>query len=114
MPLLFDSSPPTSTGVWISVAAHAFDFELQAAVVEQQDVARLDVLRQILVVEADAFLVAELAVGVEDEAVADDQRDLAVVELADADLRALQVAEDADRAPEPLAAISRTAVARAM
>jgi hypothetical protein len=74
------------------MAAHAGDLELQAAVVEQQDVAMTDVLGQILVVEADALLVAERALGVEDEGFAGDQRDLAVLELADADLRPLQVA----------------------
>ena len=49
------------------LAAHAGDFELQAAVVEEQDVAIDDVLGQVLVIEADAFLVAERALGVEDE-----------------------------------------------
>ena len=49
------------------VADHALHGELEAAVVEQQHVARLHVLGQVLVVEADALGVAELAAGVEDE-----------------------------------------------
>jgi len=79
------------------LAAHAGDFELQATVVEQQDVAIDDILGQVLVIEADAVLVAHGAGGVEDEGGADDQRDLVALELADANLRTLQVAKDADR-----------------
>jgi len=78
------------------LAAHAEHFQLQPAVVEQQDVAKADVLRQVLVVEADPLLAAHRAGGVEDELVVDGQRDLAFLEFADANLRPLQVAEDAD------------------
>jgi len=78
------------------LAAHQHDFQLQAAVVEQQDVAADHVLGQVLVVEADPLLVAERAGCIEDETVADGQSDLAALEFADADLRPLQVAQDAD------------------
>ena len=44
------------------------------------------------------MLVAELALGVEHEFVAGGERDLVVPEAADADLRALQVDQHADRA----------------
>ena len=79
------------------LADHPIDLEDDAPVVEQQHVARAHVLGQVLVVEADAFLVAELAARVEDEVIAVLEKDLAFLELADADLRALQVGEDADR-----------------
>ena len=79
------------------LADDVVDVEHDAAIVEQQHVARTDVVRQVLVIEADAQLVAEFALGVENEAVADFERDLAFLELADADLRPLQVGEDADR-----------------
>ena len=78
------------------VAAHEQYLELEAAVVEQQDVAADYVLGQVLVIEADALLVAERTGRVENEGVADAQRDFVVLELADPDLRTLQVAEDAD------------------
>jgi hypothetical protein len=97
MPLLFDSSPPTFTMVNL-VADDLVDDQHDQAVVEQQVVARPHVARQRLVVEADAFLVAQLAVvaplGVEDERIAVDQFDLAFFELADADLRTLHVGHD--------------------
>ena len=74
------------------------DLELDEAVVEQQDVARLHVLGQLLVGAADHFLVAGLAVvrGVERERLAVLEVDLVVSEALDADLRATEVREDAD------------------
>jgi hypothetical protein len=81
---------------------HALDPHDHPAVVEQQRVAGLHVVHEVLVVEPDPGLVAELAVDVEGEAVALDQLDLAGAELADADLRALQVREHPDVAPEPV------------
>lgn len=77
------------------MATDAFDDQFEPAIVEQQDVAIDDVFRQVLVIEADAFLIAELALRIEDEGFADDEHDLVVLELADANLRPLQVAEDA-------------------
>ena len=82
------------------LAAHAGHFEFQAAIVEEQDVAIDDILGQVLVIEADTFLVAERALGVEDEFFAGHEGDPACLEFADANLRPLQVAQDADRAPE--------------
>jgi hypothetical protein len=81
------------------------------AVVQQQHGAARNILRQLLVIEADAFGVAELAFGVENELLAGFQRNLAVRELADADLRSLQVRHDRDLGAE-LVRASRTIRAR--
>ena len=97
MPLLFDSSPPTTTVVCTSSPLHRVDRQAQQAVVEEQRVAGPHVARQLLVVEADALARAELGPGgVEDELLAGDERRLAAFDLADADLRALQVGHDRD------------------
>ncbi len=80
------------------VAHDLFDIEHDLAVVKKQHVAGMHVARQLLVVKTHAPLVSDLAVGVEHEGVAWTQGDLAVLELSDPDLRALQVAHDADRA----------------
>ena len=75
-------------------SAHVGHFENDLAVVEQQERAGIHVLRQLLVVEADALAVADLGRGIEHEMLALLERDLAFLELADADLRPLQIAED--------------------
>ena len=80
------------------VALDPFHLEFDAAIVEQQHVARAHVARQFLIVQTDALLIAELAIGVENESVPRLERDFAAAELADADLRALQIAHDAHRA----------------
>jgi len=72
--------------------------EHDQAVVEQQRVARPHVLRQAFVIEADALVVAQLAAGVQDELRTRLEHCLAMLELADADLRPLQVHQYADRA----------------
>jgi hypothetical protein len=95
------------------MAAHARDLEFQSTIVEQQNVAADHVFGQILVVEADAFLIAERTLRIENEGFADDQRDLAALELADPDFRPLQVAEDADSAAM-LGSGSRMPSARAL
>ncbi len=77
-------------------ADHTHNVEHDQAVVEQQHVIRPQVARQIRVIEADAFVIAQFTAGVEDERVARDQRDLAVLELAHANLRALQVGHQRD------------------
>ena len=110
MPLLLDSSPPWRTTQWISRAVDVLDVHDDAAVVEQQHVAGGDVVDQFGVVEADAVAVAERAVGVEDEVLARLEQHLAAGELADADLRALQVGHDADGAAAALASRSRSGV----
>ncbi len=81
------------------VAHDLFDFELDLAVVKKQHVAGPHVARQLLVVQADAAVDPDLAVGIEHEGIPRIQSDLAVLELADPDLRALQIAHDADRTP---------------
>jgi hypothetical protein len=69
-----------------------------STIVQQQHVLRTQVARQVLVVQAHAFLVAQFTVlaplGVQDEAGAVFQLDLAFFEFADADLRTLQVGHD--------------------
>ena len=112
MPLLLESAPPWRVTVWISLPAHFLHVEDDLAVVEQQHVAGLHVARQLLVVEADAGAVAQLAGGVEDEGVAGLERDLAVLELADADLGALQVGHDAHGAPDLAAGLAHQLRAR--
>ncbi len=81
--------------------AHAHDAHGDASVVEQQRVARLHVVHQLGVVEPDAALVAQREARVEDEGIARGELDPAVLEAADADLRALQVGQNADVAPQP-------------
>ena len=82
------------------LAAHVLHVEHDLAVVEQQYRPGTDVAGQLLVVEPDALAVADLEPGVEDEALSLLERDLAVLELADADLGTLQVAKDGDRAAQ--------------
>ncbi len=103
MPLLLDSTPPTRTVVWTCAPLHLVDVQHDQAVVEQQGVAGLHVARQLLVVEADRGVVAEfVARAVEHELLPGRQLGLAAFELADADLRALQVGHDRHRAPGAL------------
>jgi hypothetical protein len=78
-------------------------FQRDEAVVEQQDVADLHVLGQILVGAADDGFIAGIDVvrGVEREGLAVLQVDLLVGETLDADLGATQVGKDADVAAGP-------------
>ncbi len=98
MPLLFDSSPPTLTVVKISWPTTRSTISTIRPSLSSSLSPGLHVARQGLVVEADAFLVAQFAVlaplGVEDELVAVVQEDLAFFKLADADLRTLHVGHD--------------------
>ena len=82
-------------------AGNLGDFELDESVVQQQDVAGLHVLRQVLVGAADDLLVARVDVvrGVEREGLAVLEIDLLVGEALDADLRAAEVGENADVTP---------------
>jgi len=81
-------------------ADDAHDVEHDETVVQQQRVAGPDVLRQVVVVETDAPLVALLGVRVEDEGCSGPQSHAAVFELADTDLRALQIGHDRDVASD--------------
>jgi hypothetical protein len=81
-------------------AADRLDAQANQPVVEQQDDAGSDVVGQLLVIESDAFLVAQVPRGVERELLAGLEHDLAGSELADADLRALQVGHDRDLATQ--------------
>jgi hypothetical protein len=87
----------------------AFDVEADQSVVEQQHRAGRHVARQLLVVEADALVVAELAFGVEHEVLPGHELHASLLELADADLGTLQVGHDADLAPELLRAFAHDA-----
>jgi hypothetical protein len=80
------------------ITQYPFDLEHDLAVVEEQHVAGPYIARQFLVVETDASVFAQFAIGVEHEGIARAQHDFAVLEPADPDLRALQIAHDADRA----------------
>ena len=80
--------------------------EADQAVVQQQHRAGRDVLRQFLVVEADARGVTLLALGVQDEGLPGLETDPAFGELADADLRPLQVGHDRDLAAQALRAFA--------
>src|SRR6185437_3962528 len=79
-------------------AVDRLDLELDEAVVEQQHRSGTDVVDELLVIEADARRVAELALGIEDESGAGNELHLAFGEPADADLRTLQVGHDRDLA----------------
>src|SRR6185437_16796972 len=76
-----------------------FDIELDQSVIEQQHGSRPDVVDELAIIETDARRVAELAIGVEDEARAGHELDLAFREAADPYLRSLQVGHDRDLAP---------------
>ena len=81
------------------LAAHRIDGQHDQAVVEQQHIAGLDIARQLLVVQADTLDVARLDAGrIQNEFLARNQQHLAVGELADANLRPLQVGHDGDLA----------------
>jgi hypothetical protein len=79
---------------------HALHLEGDAAVVEQQFVAGAHVVGQLAIVEAHAAGIAHAALGVEHEGGAVGQGDAPAVELADANLRALQVHHDAHGAAQ--------------
>ncbi len=74
--------------------AHSLDGEHDETVVEQQTVARVHVARQVFVVQAAAGLIADFAGGVEREFLSGLQHDLAVLEPADPNFRALQIGHD--------------------
>jgi hypothetical protein len=78
--------------------AHFGNQQHDATVVEQQRVTRHHVIGQIAVIETDAMRITQRALGVEHESRALLQRDGAMRELADADFRALQIHQHADRA----------------
>ena len=78
------------------VLSYAHHFEYQQAVVQQQQVARFDIAREFLVIDADPLLIAEFAVRVENKCVASLQRNFVLGKLADANLWALQVRKYAD------------------
>ena len=82
------------------VALHRSDKKYDAPVVEQQHIAGFHIARQFLVIQTDTTLVAHFAIGVENERITRIKRDLAVLELADADFRPLQIGHDADGASD--------------
>ena len=85
------------------LAMHCIHRQHDQTVVEKQHVAGLHVSRQLLVVETDACEIPRLGTrGVEHELHARFQIHLALGELADADLRALQIGHDRHLAACPL------------
>ena len=77
-------------------AAHRDDAQHDASIVQQQRVRGAHIIGQVLVIESDAVLIAQLALGIEHELRAGRERDLPLLEAADADLRSLQVHQHAD------------------
>ena len=79
-------------------AADLLDLEYDAAVINEQGVAAVHVPGQVLVADADMMLVAVVRsdLGVDDEFVALLEKNRSVAEALDADLRSLQVGNDAD------------------
>ena len=77
------------------------DAQDQLAVVEQQPRTRFDCGEDFLVRQLDTGRVAGRRIAVEDEGAAGLQHDLALGELADAQLRALKIGQDGGRAAEP-------------
>ena len=85
-----------------ALADHLFHAELDAAVIQQHDVARLQFTGQRRIVGTDPGLIAQVAAqaGIDGEGVARLQPDAAVGKAGDSDLGALQVGEDAYLAVE--------------
>ena len=78
------------------------DTQDEFAVIEQQARARLDRGEDFLVRQLDPGGVARRGITIEDEGAAGFQHDLAIRELADAQLRPLKIGQDRRRAAEPL------------
>lgn len=97
MPLLFDTAPATTTrGDGDAVGVDHLDAHL--AVVDQQEVSGLDVLRQALEGGAGDLAVADDVFGGDLEDVTDLEVVRTVFEAAEADLGSLQVDEHGNRA----------------
>ena len=73
---------------------------MQAAIVDQQPMARLDRLQNLRMRQVDARGIAGLGIVVQREGLPDRQRFAAAEELADPQLGPLQVRQDADRPPD--------------
>src|SRR5260221_2630033 len=96
--LVVGAPSPVTDAAMPLVAHDLLYLEDDLAVVKKQHVAGMHVARQLFVVKTHTPLVSNLAVGIEYKGIAWTQSDLAVLELSDADLGALQVAHNADRA----------------
>ena len=104
MPLLLDSTPPWRTTVCDLARRAPRSRRARSGRRRAAAPRRAHVARQLLVVEARRARWSPIShAGVEDEALALLERDLAFLELADADLRALQVAHDGDGRGRPCA-----------
>jgi len=82
------------------VSADLLDAHLHTTVVKQQDIACVDVLNQLGIVEADPTLIAESAFNVEYKFVALAQFDPSLRKFSNANLRALKVGQNANVAPK--------------
>ena len=100
-PLRSERWSPTSTVVTHARLGRLGDAQAHAAVVEQQPVAGFEGGEDFRMGQLDARRVAGLGIGIEDEGLAERQVDGLVGEHADAQLRPLQVDEDADRVALP-------------
>jgi hypothetical protein len=97
IPLLSDKLAAVTDGREDLRTNDSSHVEDDAPVVEQEDAAGRDVTGEILVIEADALAIAEFALGVEDEGLTLLEPGFALGEFSDADLRSLEIGENADR-----------------
>jgi hypothetical protein len=82
------------------VRTNLFDAHLHPTVVEQQDIACVDVVNQFGIVEADPSLIAQRTFNVEYELLALAQFDPPLSEFSDTNLWALKIGQDAHVAPK--------------
>ena len=108
MPLLLETGPPTTTSVDHLDVVDVDRAQGDLAVVDQQGVARVDVLGQALEGRGADLLGARNVLGGDRERVTDRQEVRTVDEAAQADLRALQVGHDGHGLAELSPAALRT------
>ena len=96
-PLRSESLPPTSTRVTMRLGSASVTVSSHLAVIDQQRVAGLDRGENFRMRQVDALGIARRRVGVEHEGVAVFHRRGAAGECAEAQLRPLQIDQDADR-----------------
>ena len=115
-PLVVGEPPALLHAAMDARALDALDLEHDEAVVEQQRVERDDVVREVAIRATHGMLVAGVRVHrhVEHELVAFDEHDRAGLERLDANLRALEVAHDADVAADLLGNLAHAGHARCL
>ena len=91
------------------VSLHRLDAQPNETIIEKQHSARFHIVRQLLVIQADPMLVAQLAVSVQHERLSSLESHAARGKFADANLRALQVRHDGDFAAQRMCRIAHHA-----